>query len=57
MVEETDVPGGNYRCVIRAENPYYTVQLILSSAESWDQTHTLHRLWLQGCKSNTSDAP
>ena len=28
MVEETGVPGGNHRYVIRAENPFYTVQLI-----------------------------
>jgi hypothetical protein len=28
MVEETEVPGGNHRYVIRAENPFYTVQLI-----------------------------
>jgi hypothetical protein len=28
MVDETGVPGGNHRYVIRAENPFYTVQLI-----------------------------
>jgi hypothetical protein len=28
MVEETGVPEGNHRYVIRAENPFYTVQLI-----------------------------
>jgi hypothetical protein len=28
MVEETGVPGGNHRYVIRAENPFYMVQLI-----------------------------
>jgi hypothetical protein len=28
MVEETRVPGGNHRYVIRAENPFYTMQLI-----------------------------
>jgi hypothetical protein len=28
MVEETGVPGENHRYVIRAENPFYTVQLI-----------------------------
>jgi hypothetical protein len=28
MVEETGVPGGNHRYVIRAKNPFYTVQLI-----------------------------
>jgi hypothetical protein len=28
MVEETGVPGGNHRYVIRAENPFYTVQHI-----------------------------
>jgi hypothetical protein len=28
MVEETGVPGGNHRYVIRAENLFYTVQLI-----------------------------
>jgi hypothetical protein len=28
MVEETGVPGGNHRYVIRAENSFYTVQLI-----------------------------
>jgi hypothetical protein len=28
MVEETGVPGGNHRYMIRAENPFYTVQLI-----------------------------
>jgi hypothetical protein len=28
MVEETGVPGGNNRYVIRAENPFYTVQHI-----------------------------
>jgi hypothetical protein len=38
MVEETGVPGGNQRYVIRAENPFYTVQL----TASWDRTHTLH---------------
>jgi hypothetical protein len=27
-VEETGVPGGNHRYVTRAENPFYTVQLI-----------------------------
>jgi hypothetical protein len=28
MAEETGVPGGNHRYVIRAENPFYTVQLV-----------------------------
>jgi hypothetical protein len=28
MVEETGVPGGNHRYVIRAENAFYTVQHI-----------------------------
>jgi hypothetical protein len=28
MVEESGVPGGNHRYEIRAENPFYTVQLI-----------------------------
>jgi hypothetical protein len=28
MVEETRVPGGNHWYVIRAENPFYTVQRI-----------------------------
>jgi hypothetical protein len=28
MVEETGVPGGNHWYVIRAENPFYTVQHI-----------------------------
>jgi hypothetical protein len=28
MVEETGVPGGTHRYVIRAENPFYTVQHI-----------------------------
>jgi hypothetical protein len=28
MVEETGVSGGNHRYVTRAENPFYTVQLI-----------------------------
>jgi hypothetical protein len=29
----------------------------VSSAASWDQTHTPHRHWLQACNSDTSDAP
>jgi hypothetical protein len=28
MVEETGVPGGNHRYMIRAENPFYSVQHI-----------------------------
>jgi hypothetical protein len=28
MVEETGVPGGIHWFMIRAENPFYTVQLI-----------------------------
>jgi hypothetical protein len=56
MVEETGVPGGNHRYVIHAENPFYTVQLV-SSAASWDRTHTPHRHWLQACNSDKSDAP
>jgi hypothetical protein len=29
----------------------------ISSATSWDRTHTQHRHWLQACESDTSVAP
>jgi hypothetical protein len=33
------------------------IRCYLSSAASWDRTHTPHRHWLQVCDSDTSVAP
>jgi hypothetical protein len=41
MVEETRVPGGNHRYVIRAENDYWSLLYgATSSAAIWDRTQT-----------------
>jgi hypothetical protein len=36
MVEDTGVPGGNHRYVIRAENPFHTVQHIYCRELSYE---------------------